>query len=113
MDHSTRRIEMNFRALGANLGLEEDEYRELIELFIQSGGLDFKKLQQALAAGDADQVMRRAHTIKGASGNLGLTDVSAVAGRIEQDAINNRLENVESALRTLSDQFDAIQSMIQ
>lgn len=104
---------MDFRALGANLGLAEDEYRELIELFVESGGLDFKNLEQALATGDAEQVMRCAHTLKGASGNLGLTDVSAAAGRLERDAMNNRLDHAGQALQTLKDSFDAIQAQVQ
>ncbi|RJQ83943.1 MAG: Hpt domain-containing protein [Desulfobacteraceae bacterium] len=103
---------MDFKALGDNLGLDEDEYRELIDLFIQSGGLDLVKLEQALTMGDADQVMRCAHTIKGASGNLGLTAVSAAARRIEEQSMHNRLEGLEEALRTLKFQFEAIRACV-
>lgn len=103
---------MNFKELGANLGLEEDEYRELIELFVRSGGADFENLLAGLAAGDADKVMRSAHTIKGASGNLGLADVSAVAKTIEESAMDNRLDHLESSVQTLKSQFEIIQSFV-
>jgi hypothetical protein len=41
---------MNFKELADNLGLEVDEYRELIELFIDTGSADFLKIQEALAS---------------------------------------------------------------
>lgn len=103
---------MNFKELGANLGLEEDEYRELIDLFIQSGGDDIQNLTKALATRDADQVMRRAHTIKGASGNLGLVEVSAAAKIIEERAMHNQLDDLTQAVQALKNQFQAIRAFV-
>ncbi len=101
---------MNFRELGAQIGLEEDEYRELIELFIESGGADFSNLRQALAAGNADQVMRSAHTIKGASGNLGLMKISEAARIIEESANNNCLDNLEPTVKKLKSLFEIVRA---
>lgn len=101
---------MNFKELGANLGLDEDEYRELIDLFVMSGNSDFESLQAALAAGDAETVMRRAHTIKGAAGNLGLMDVSAVAKVIEERAMKNNLADLGKTVEMLKSQLEIIQS---
>lgn len=103
---------MNFKELGADLGLEEDEYKELVELFAESGSSDFNTLQEAMATGDAEKVMRSAHTIKGASGNLGLTDVSETARIIEEGALNNQLADVSSAVQILKKHFEAIKSFI-
>jgi HPt (histidine-containing phosphotransfer) domain-containing protein len=103
---------MNFKELADNLGLEVDEYRELIELFIDTGSADFLKIQEALSKCDADQVMRSAHTIKGAAGNLGLFDVSDVAKTIEEGAINNQLDALSQAVHALKTQFDAIDSFV-
>jgi HPt (histidine-containing phosphotransfer) domain-containing protein len=103
---------MNFKEMGANLGLEEDEYRELVELFVESGSSDFKNIVDGLAAGDADKVMRSAHTIKGASGNLGLADVSDVARAIEERAMKNRLDDLDQSVQTLKGQFEIIQAFV-
>ncbi len=103
---------MNFKELGESLGLEEDEYRELIELFIVTGTADFEKIQTAMAAKDADTVMRSAHTIKGAAGNLGLLEVSETAKIIEEQADNNQLDNLTQAVETLKTQFDEIESFV-
>lgn len=104
---------MNFKALGEQLGLEEDEYRELIDLFIASGGSDYQNLLAAVTAGDVDQVRNSAHTIKGASGNLGLIEVSETAAAIETSAMNDQLDDIGHALETLKTQFDAIVAFVQ
>lgn len=101
---------MNFKALGENLGLEEEEFRELMELFVQTGWTDVQHLESALAEGNADQAMRTAHTIKGASGNLGLAEFSAMAHAIEQHALNHRMDDASSVFQQLKRQFEAIQS---
>lgn len=104
---------MNFKELGENLGLEEDEYRELIELFVESGSADYQKLQAAVSANDIDQIVRSAHTIKGAAGNLGLMDVHEVAKKVEAAANEGRSSDLSDAMQTLGGQFDAIEKCIR
>ena len=103
---------MNFQELADNLGLEVDEYRELIELFIDTGSADFKKIQEGLTGNDSDMVMRSAHTIKGAAGNLGLMDVSETAKIIEQKATDKQLDALGEAMQTLKAQFEAIENFV-
>ena len=99
---------MNWQTLAENLGLETDEYMELIELFMETGMADYTQLKSAFDTGDADQVARRAHTISGAAGNLGLMEVHALAKSIEQAAIDNQLATVAAAVGTLKARFDDI-----
>jgi histidine phosphotransfer protein HptB len=104
---------MNFQELAENLGLEVDEYRELIELFIDTGSVDFLKIQEGLAGGNSDQVMRSAHTIKGAAGNLGLMDVSETAKNIEDSASKNQLDTLGSVVENLKTQIEAIETFVR
>jgi len=104
---------MNFKELGENLGLEEDEYRELVDLFIMTGSADFQKIKDGLAANDVDLVVRSAHTIKGASGNLGLMAVSETAKFIEDQAVENRLERLDEAVQTMKRQLEEIQAFVK
>jgi HPt (histidine-containing phosphotransfer) domain-containing protein len=101
---------MNFKELGENLGLEEDEYRELIDLFIESGSADLQRLQTAMAENNVDQIIRSAHTIKGAAGNLGLKDIQETAGGIEKNAMGNQLGDLAQAIQTLGTQFKTIEA---
>ena len=103
---------MNFKQLGENLGLEEDEYRELIELFIDTGSSEFDRLKAALTASDFEQIARSAHTIKGAAGNLGLTDVQGVASTIEKGASAQDSQALAEAMDTLGEKFKAIEGFV-
>ena len=74
---------MNFKELAKNLGLEEDAYMELIELFIETGRSDLDKLRSAIDEGNGEEAGNAAHSIKGAAGSLGLIEISEVAKEIE------------------------------
>ncbi len=45
---------MNFRELAEDLGLEEDEFLELLELFMETSMSDLNKLQSTIKKGNAE-----------------------------------------------------------
>ena len=102
---------MDFRKLGEKLGLDEEEYRELIELFIETGTADLQKLKIAMEQGDLAGVGSSAHSVKGASGNLGLMDIYEAARQCGEAVRNDRLKdlppllgNMEKMMQTLSEE---------
>ena len=99
---------MNFTKLAEDLGLEEEEYLELIELFIESGTSDLNQLQTAIDEGDAEKAARAAHSLKGASGNLGLMELYEVAKTLEADASNNRLNGMAEPVQVLKKELGVI-----
>jgi HPt (histidine-containing phosphotransfer) domain-containing protein len=99
---------MNFKALGEKIGLEEDEYRELVELLVETGLADYDRLKTAFDAGDAQQVARSAHTISGAAGNMGIMNVHEVAKKVELAASDNQLDSVVADVETLKRLFGEI-----
>lgn len=103
---------MNFKELGEQIGLDEEEYQELAELFLDTGRVDFDELKTALADADADEVSRRAHTLSGASGNLGMMGIHEVAKRIEMAAINHQLDSVPADVDALDGLFDEIAAAV-
>jgi HPt (histidine-containing phosphotransfer) domain-containing protein len=104
---------MNFKALGEELGLEEEEYRELIELFMETGQADLSQLKTALDAGDAETVSRRAHTLSGSSGNMRLMEIHEAAKRIELAADDGRLDNQSDDLNAVEAGFADIARSLQ
>ena len=103
---------MNLKELGEQIGLDEEEFRELIELFMETGRADYAQMKSAFDSGDAEQVARRAHTISGAAGNLGLMPVHEAAKRIELAAMQDRMASVSADVDTLNDHFDHIARQI-
>ena len=92
---------MNCKELAENLGLEEEEYLELLELFVETTASNLERLQSGLATGDSGQVSEAAHTIKGSSANLGLLDIAESAKGIEERARHNSLEGAADAAESI------------
>lgn len=104
---------MDFKAMGANLGLEEDEFRELIDLFMETGRSDYDSLKAALAGGDCDAAARYAHTLAGASGNLGLMDLHSAAKRIEKAAGEKQLADASAQAAEMEAMFSALAGFME
>lgn len=68
-----RRVELAGRA-----GL----IRELIVMYLRDTPKTLKEIEAAFAAGDSEGVGHLTHTLKGASGNLGLREMEAMCGQI-------------------------------
>ena len=103
---------MNLKELGLELGMEQDEMRELLVIFIETSKSDIDKLQQAVVEGDAKRVADAAHSIKGASANLGFMDISAVAKNLEQKARENSLKDLTDEVLTIKNRLSVITKSI-
>jgi HPt (histidine-containing phosphotransfer) domain-containing protein len=103
---------MNLKELALELGMEQDEMRELLVIFIESSESDLVKLKQALIEGDAKQVADAAHSIKGASANLGFMDIFSVAKNLEQEARENSLEGLADEVHILKDRLSLLEKSI-
>ena len=99
---------MNFKELAEALGLEEEEYLELIELFIDTGMSDLDKLQSAIEKGNAEQAANAAHSPKGAASNLGFMKISETAREIGEKARNELLEGITEAAQIQKKKLEEI-----
>jgi HPt (histidine-containing phosphotransfer) domain-containing protein len=97
---------MDLEELAGDIGMGENEYWELIELFVETGLSDFDKLNSAVLAGDAYQAASAAHSLKGAAGNLGLVELAEIAKGIEEKALDDRLEGIAESVQLLKDTLD-------
>jgi two-component system sensor histidine kinase/response regulator len=69
--------------LRAIVGNDHSGLRRYLELYVSTGETLLRQISVALSAGEAEDVRRLAHTIKGASGNVGADEVAALAARLE------------------------------
>lgn len=74
---------MNFNEMAKSLEMEEEEFKEIIRLFLDTTYGDFTRLQSAIDEGDYEKVAKAAHSIKGASANLGFSKIYELAKDIE------------------------------
>ena len=99
---------VNLRELAQNLGLEEEEYLELIKPFIETGMSDLYELESAIEQENAQNAANAAHSLKDAARNLGLVEVSETAREIEEKARDDRLEGSAESAGVLREKLDAI-----
>ena len=99
---------MDFKGLAQNLELEENEFLELLGLFVETGYSDLNKLQSAIEDGDTEEAGRVAHSIKGTSANLGLTEIFECTKRIEMNVRNNDLFGATGAVQRIKEELDRI-----
>jgi len=89
---------MDLKALGENLGLEEDEFIEIVEIFLDTAYADVKKLEDAHVSKDVQAASEAAHSLKGSAGNLGFMDIANLAAKLETEARKKIISSIEEAI---------------
>ncbi|MBW1614872.1 MAG: Hpt domain-containing protein [Deltaproteobacteria bacterium] len=69
---------------------------------------DLEELKRALDQGDAEKVHQKAHSIKGASGNLGLNELFELAKEIDDSARVNSLNGLESLVQAFYEKYERL-----
>lgn len=103
---------MDLKAIGEALGLEEEEFFEIVEIFITSADADIKKLKSANNAKNCEAVSEAAHSLKGSAGNLGFMELADISAIVESDARENKIENLDEKLPLLIEKLNEIKSSI-
>ena len=99
---------MNFSELAKNLELEEDEYLELIQLLIETSRADLASIETAVREQQSNDAASALHSIKGAAGNLGLTEIYDLAKQGEQMARNNAMNQLPGIIQGLKTKFSEL-----
>lgn len=99
---------MNLKELGESLGLDEEEYLEMIDLFFESGGADLKKIEAAVAEGDAARGYAASHSLKGSAGSLGLTMIYEKTIVVDDRLRRGDLRGVSEMVVSLRKEYDLL-----
>jgi len=87
--------------------------RELIDIFLADTPRRLAEIESALASGNAADLTRAAHTIKGSASNFGATRLSALAKEIEQQGKGSALAAARTALPALRAEFARVQPALE
>ena len=102
---------MELKSIDKNALLElkdllEDEFQELIETYIADTNAKLDETRECLRTSNIDQTRRLAHSVKGASVNIGVVKLGELCSQIEQSAIENNIsicrELFDSAIAELT-----------
>ncbi len=103
---------MDFKSLGENLGLEEDEFIEIVELFIDTAHKDFERIQAAVNNNNPQELVESSHSLKGAAGNLGFSEISICAEFIEKKGRNGEIDGFDLQLSDIKKGLEEIKVKI-
>ncbi len=86
--------------------------QELIELFFADSEKRFLSLEKSLADGLTDGVKAEAHSLRGASANLGAGGLSKIFAEIEDKAAEGRLEQCVQAVSQVKKELERVKSFL-
>lgn len=95
-------------------GLDVADVVEFINDFIEySEQEDLKLLNEAVNGGDAAAAKLRAHSMKGAALNLGLTELASAAETIEKKASEGSVEGCQALVSELIRMVDGLKDFVK
>lgn len=99
---------MNLKELANQVEMEEEEFLEMIELFLDTSTSDLNHLQSAAEKGEALKVAGAAHSIKGAAANLGLIEIYELAKKTEEEARDHHSDEASQLARAIKEKLNWI-----
>lgn len=99
---------INFEA-GINRLLGDEElYLELLNNFSNNYACVIQDLRKGIEENDKDSILRIAHTLKGAAGNLSAYTILDIALKLEKEVLLNNFEKNEELLKALEEAFTTL-----
>jgi HPt (histidine-containing phosphotransfer) domain-containing protein len=86
--------------------LDEEDLRELVELYVGDVVSQLANIRAGLGAQDATAVSAAAHRIKGASLSIGAARMAALSADVESAAKDGSLEPVPALVGSLESELD-------
>ncbi|ADW17956.1 Hpt domain protein [Desulfobulbus propionicus DSM 2032] len=90
---------------------DEELLEELLLLFKDSSASDLEQLRRAVGAGDAEEVVRAAHSLKGAAASLGIEGIRQLAMTMETDARQGSLAVAQEKLSLMAELLDQLKNI--
>ncbi|BCX11414.1 MAG: Hpt domain-containing protein [Thermosynechococcus sp.] len=81
---------------------------ELLQAFVEDAQQRLTALVEAVNQGNVDQIKRDAHHLKGASGNVGISAMQAVAAQLEQSTTTETLGQAKALIEELQHLFNTV-----
>jgi len=92
---------LNSASLDELVTLLGDEFREITQLFVDQLDDEVAQLQAARAGQDWRLLNRRAHALKGSSGNMGAMALAQAAAALEKAALVPDVSAIDQSLASI------------
>lgn len=103
----------DLREVMDRIGGDKDFLAEIVEVFVADYPNQILSIREALAAGDAHIVERRAHSLKGAVGNFAATEAYDRAYELEKLGRAGDLTRAATVLASLEDALGELKDSLE
>lgn len=86
---------------------------ELIDLFLSHGSQMLADLRTAFSAGNAAELLRLAHTLRGSAGGLGARRLSGLCAALEEDLRAGVRETVPAQIGAIEAEFARVRPVLE
>ena len=103
---------MSFEELASRLGIDTEDFIELVELFITTTRSDMDKIRRAMEGNIPSEAAAAAHSIKGAAANLGYDGMADIAKAMEFLGKGGSLEGFDGYMSELDEHVAGLQDQL-
>ncbi len=104
---------MNIDELAESIGIDNELYLELVGDFLERGMVDLEEIDAAIEAGNADDAATAAHSVKGAAGSLNIMECVEIARKVENLALEGRMNELGEPVRMLKSKIQALSALVE
>lgn len=90
----------------------EDEFPELVNVFVMDSDPRIPALQQALENNETETLRELAHSFKGASGNLSALPLADLCFKIEEKSREGSTEGTNELIQSVEHEYLAVKSIL-
>ena len=106
-------IRMNLEDMASAIGFDKSDFIELAEMLLETSRSDLEKFVVALNAGELKKAAMSAHSIKGASANLGFTEMATAAATLETLSKTNDISPIAPQITLIEDEMQKIDEALK
>lgn len=99
---------MDFALMASEIGFDMEDFLELAEMLVETSLSDLRHFEEAMEAEDLTKAAMAAHSIKGASANLGFAELATTAKTLESFAKIGNLSEIDTHLTLIKQQIQDI-----
>lgn len=91
----------------------EDGFANLLQTYIDDSKIRVEELKQAVSVGDADSIRRTAHSLKGSSSNLGVTQMTSLCLNVEHKGKDEQLAGLEKEVELIEAEYNTVADIMR
>jgi histidine phosphotransfer protein HptB len=104
---------INLETLNELKEIMEDEFEELVSVFVSDSLSQINELSNAINSSSASDIRRIAHTLKGSSSNFRAQPLSEICKVLELNAVDNKLDDVNEILEKIITEYEAVKAALK